>query len=126
VKKISTQVTIEKNTLHFVVTCFHVSQSKATLLETQTRLLHDALERKNLQQHYELVLVQNKHHFEEDDDAYSDQHPAQQQISKTTPYSSIDVVQLSLSKRIIKFEKKSDRIITESVSYIKRRLTFII
>jgi hypothetical protein len=41
-------VTIDKTTLQFVVTCLQVSQAKAALLQTQTRLLHNALERKNL------------------------------------------------------------------------------
>jgi hypothetical protein len=63
-------VTIDKTTLQSVVTCLQVSQAKATLLQTQTRLLHDALERKNLRQHSELVLVQNPlFKDEEDDDA---------------------------------------------------------
>jgi hypothetical protein len=60
-------VTIDKTTLQSVVTCLQVSQAKVTLLQTQTRLLHDALERKNLRQHYELVLVQNPI-FEDDED----------------------------------------------------------
>jgi len=50
-----------------------VSQAKETLLQTQTRLLHDALERKNIQQHSEIVLVQNNHLFEEDYDVDLDQ-----------------------------------------------------
>jgi hypothetical protein len=45
--------------LQSVVTCLQVTQAKVALLQTQTRLLHDALERKNLRQHSELVLVQN-------------------------------------------------------------------
>jgi hypothetical protein len=62
-------ITIDKTTLQYVVTCLQVSQAKAALLQTQTRLLHDALERKNLRQHSELVLVQNPLFEEEDDDA---------------------------------------------------------
>jgi hypothetical protein len=45
-----------------------VSQAKATLLQTQTRLLHDALEKKNLRQHFELVVVQNPIFKDEEDD----------------------------------------------------------
>jgi hypothetical protein len=52
-------VTIDKTNLQSVVTCLQASQAKATLLQTQNRLMHDALERKNILQHYELVLFQN-------------------------------------------------------------------
>jgi hypothetical protein len=51
-------VTTNKTTLQIVVTCLQVSQAKVALLQTHNRLLHDALERKNLR-HSELVLVQN-------------------------------------------------------------------
>jgi hypothetical protein len=94
-------VRIDKTTLQLVVTCLHVSQAKATLLQTQTRLLHDALERKN-RQHYELVLVQNNCLFKEDDDVDSDQQPEQQQLNETMPDSSTYGVQLFLSKWIIR------------------------
>ena len=66
------KVTINKTTLQSVVTCLQVSQAKASLLQTQTRLLHGALERKNLQQHFELVPIQNplfKHDEDEDVDS---------------------------------------------------------
>jgi len=69
-------VTSDKTTLQSIVICLQVSQAKVGLLQTHTRLLHDSLERKNIQQHSKLVLVQN-HIFEDedDDDAYSDQQP---------------------------------------------------
>jgi hypothetical protein len=38
-------ITIEK---YFVVTCLQVSQAKVGLLQTQTQLLHNALEQKNI------------------------------------------------------------------------------
>jgi hypothetical protein len=41
-------VTTDKATLQSIVTCLQVSQAKEALLQTQTRLLHDALEQKNL------------------------------------------------------------------------------
>jgi hypothetical protein len=41
-------ITIDKTTLQSVVMCLQVSQAKATLLQTQNQLLHDALELKNL------------------------------------------------------------------------------
>jgi hypothetical protein len=65
--------TIDKSTLQSFVTCFQVSQTEVGLLENQTHLLHDALERKNLQEHCEVVLVQNPI-FEdgEDDEVDSD------------------------------------------------------
>jgi hypothetical protein len=68
-------VTINKTTLHSVVTSLQVMQFKAALLQTQTQLLNDALERKNFRQHCELVVVQNNHLFKEDDDVDSDQRP---------------------------------------------------
>jgi hypothetical protein len=71
------------------------------MLQTQTQLLHDALERKNLR-HSELVLVQNNPLFEEDDDDDSDQQPVQEQLSEPTSDSSADEVQLPLSKPIIR------------------------
>jgi hypothetical protein len=80
-----------------------VLQAKETLLQTQTRLLHDALERKNLRQHSELVLAHNPlFKDDENDDVNLDQQPVQQQLSETTPDSSTYKVQLSLSKWIIR------------------------
>jgi hypothetical protein len=84
------------------VTCLQVTQAKAALLQTWTRLLHDALERKHLRQHYELVLVQNNCLFEEDNDVDSYQQPAKRQLSEIAPDSSTDDVQLSLPKQIIR------------------------
>jgi hypothetical protein len=58
------------------VTCLEVSQANTTLLQTQNRLLHNAIERKNLRQHYELVLVHNplfKDDEEDDVDSYQQQ-----------------------------------------------------
>jgi hypothetical protein len=87
--------------LKSIVTSFHTTQAKETLLQTQTLLLHDALERKNLRQHYELVLVQNPiFNNDEDDEVDLDQQLAQQPLSETTPDSS--TYQLPLSKRIIR------------------------
>jgi len=48
---------IEKTIVQYIVTCFHVSQYKEASLQTQTRVLHDALEQKHLQQHSKLVSV---------------------------------------------------------------------
>jgi hypothetical protein len=60
-------ITNNKTTLESVVTCLQVTQAKVALLQTQTRLIHDVLERKNIRQHYELVLVQNPL-FKDDED----------------------------------------------------------
>jgi hypothetical protein len=69
---------IDKTTMQSIVTCLHFSQAKASLLQTQTRLLHDALERKNLRQHSKLVIVQNPiFKDDEEDEVDSDQQPAQ-------------------------------------------------
>jgi hypothetical protein len=96
-------VTIDKTTLHSIVTCLHVSQAKVGLLQTQNQLLHDALEQKNLRQHSKLVLVQNPIFEDDEDDVVcSDQQPAQQQLNETAPNSSTDDVQLSLSKPVIR------------------------
>jgi hypothetical protein len=96
-------ITIDKTTLQTFVTCLQVLQVKATLLKNQNRLLHDALEIRNLRQHYEPILVQNPiFEDEEDDDADSDQQPTQKPLSETTPYSSTDEVHLPLSKQIIR------------------------
>jgi hypothetical protein len=81
-------ITIDKTTLHFVVTYLQVLQAKATLLQTQNRLLHDALEQKNIREHFELVLVHNP--IFEDDDADSDQQVAQQQLNEPAPDSNAD------------------------------------
>jgi hypothetical protein len=74
-------ITTDKATLQSVVTCLQVSQAKVALLQTQTQLLHDALERKNLR-HSELVLVQNNPLFEEDDDDSSNQQPIKKKLSE--------------------------------------------
>jgi hypothetical protein len=56
-----------------------------------------------MRQHSELVLVQNPlFKADEDDVAYSDQQPTQQQFSETTPDSSTNKDQLPLSKQIIR------------------------
>jgi hypothetical protein len=65
-------ITMDKTTLQSIITFLQVSQDKATLLQTQTQLLHDALERHNLRQHFELVFVQNHpFKYEEDDEVDS-------------------------------------------------------
>jgi hypothetical protein len=49
------------------------------VLQTQTQLLQDTLERRNLQQHFEPVLVQNPlFKDEEDDEVGSYQQPTQE------------------------------------------------
>jgi hypothetical protein len=55
-------VTIDKATIQFVLTCLQASHAKVELLQIQTQLLHDQLQRKNLQ-NSELVLVQNNDSF---------------------------------------------------------------
>jgi len=70
-------IALDKTTLQFVVTCLQVSQEKTTLLQTQSHLLHDALDRKNLRQQSELVLVLNPiFEDDEDDDVDLDQQRA--------------------------------------------------
>jgi hypothetical protein len=93
---VDTIVTIDKETLQSVVTHLKVSQVKATLLQTHNRLLHDALELKNLRQHSKLVHVQNP--LFEDDDVDLDQQPAHEPLSEPFPNSSKDKDQLPLSK----------------------------
>jgi hypothetical protein len=96
-------ITIEKTTLQSVVTCLQFSQAKVALLQTQTRLFHDALERKNLRQHFELALVQNPlFKDDEDDDFDSDQQLVHGKLIETTPDSRAEKDQLPLSKPIIK------------------------
>jgi hypothetical protein len=63
---VDNMVTIDKETVQYVLTCLQVSQAKVELLQTQIQLLHDELQRKNLQ-HSELVLVQNNPLFDDDD-----------------------------------------------------------
>jgi hypothetical protein len=101
-------VTTDKETLQYVLTCLQASQAKVELLQIQTQLLHDELQRKNIQ-HSELVLVQKNPLFDDDDDDDSDQQPVQEQLSEPTSYTSADEdevvheqVQLSLSKPIIR------------------------
>jgi len=74
----------DKETLWYIVTCLQVSQSKVALQQTQTRLLHDVLERKNLQQNWELVLFQNKPLFEEDDGVDSNKKLVHDKINDAT------------------------------------------
>jgi hypothetical protein len=76
-----------------------VLHAKATLLQTQTCLVHDALELKNLQQLSEPVLVQNPI-FEDDVD--SDQQSAHEPLIQKTPDSIREKDQLPLSKWIIR------------------------
>jgi len=61
-------ITIVKTNLHYVVTCLQVTQAIATLLQTQTWILHDALERQNLRQHFDPIVVQNPLFKDKEDD----------------------------------------------------------
>jgi hypothetical protein len=74
---------------------------KVVLLQTHTRILYEALERKILQ-HFEQVLVHKNPVFKEDDDANTYRQPISKQLSETTSNSSIDEVHLTLSKPIIR------------------------
>jgi hypothetical protein len=94
-------ITIDKITLQSIVTCLHVLQAKTSLLQNQNRLLHDALKRQNLQQHFEPILIQSPlFKNEEDVEDDSDQQPVHEQLSEIVPDSSTN--QLPLSKQIIK------------------------
>jgi hypothetical protein len=66
-------VTIDKTTLQSIVTCLQVLQAKETILQTQTQLLQDALEKNNHQQHSKLVLVY-KFIFKNDEDVDVDSY----------------------------------------------------
>jgi hypothetical protein len=94
-------VTINKATQQYVLKCLQVSQEKITLLQTQTRLLHDALERYNIQ-HSQLVLVENPlFEYDQYDDVNLEQHPAQEKINEKALDSSANEDKLPLSKPII-------------------------
>jgi hypothetical protein len=96
---VDNKITIDKENLQSVVTYLHVMQTKEGLLQTQTHLLHDALVRQNLRQHFEHVLVQNPlFKDEEDDEVDSDQQSTQGPHNEPTPDSS--TYQLPLSNRI--------------------------
>jgi hypothetical protein len=80
-------ITIDKTTLQSIVTYLQVMQAKVALLQTQTRLLHDALQQKNLLQHSELVLVQNPiFEDDEDDDVDLDKQPAQEPLNDSSRF----------------------------------------
>jgi hypothetical protein len=126
-------VTTDKATLQSVLTCLQASQAKVELLQIQTQLLHDELQRKNLQ-HSELVLVQNNPLFDDDDDDDDDQINNQCR-SNSVSQLQIQVqmkMKLCMNKFIFLFPiqssdlgKKSETISTEHVSDMKRKLPFI-
>jgi hypothetical protein len=57
---------MDKTTFKSIVTCLQISQANAVVLQAQNKLLHDALEIKNIRQHSEPALVQNPI-FEDDE-----------------------------------------------------------
>jgi hypothetical protein len=117
----------EKTTLQFVVTCLQISQEKAILLQTQTRLLHDALERKNLRQHSELVLVLNLiFEDDEDDDVDSNQETTQEPLTETTPDSSREKTNFLIPNGSSDLGRKSGKTSIELVLDMKRMSPFII
>jgi hypothetical protein len=85
-------ITIDKTSLHSIVTSLQDTKSKVGLLQTQNLVLHDTLDLKNIPQNYGLVLVHKPiFEYDEEYDFFdSDQQPTQQTPSELAPDSSTD------------------------------------